>query len=390
MVRLKLQSNLSRRGIVEEYRVFEGRKLRYGYTTGTCAAAAAKAAAEMLFSMQKVDYIKIDTPKGISLNLEVEDALLADGVVSCAIRKDAGDDPDDTNGILIYATVSRCSEKEVELLGGAGVGKVTMPGLACSVGEPAINPVPRKMIIDAVKSVSRCYSYDKGLKVVISVPAGIEIAKKTFNPRLGIIGGLSILGTSGIVEPMSEKALVDTMYVEIDVQKSKGNENLLVFFGNYGQDFAKNMLKLSISDAVTCSNFVGELLDYAVFKGFKSVLLIGHSGKLVKLAQGVMNTHSKYADCRTEILALYAMFEGAPKNIGQEIASALTTDEAVKILKREALDRQVIAKINERIEYYMQQRVHGKIKTAALMFSNVHGVLGKTNCAEELILLHKS
>ena len=373
---------------MEEYRVFEGQKLRYGYTTGTCAAAAAKAATEMLFSEQRVDYIEINTPKGITLNLEVEDVAIDEDAISCAIRKDAGDDPDDTNGILIYATVNKCAEDGIELHGGVGVGKVTMPGLACPVGTPAINPVPRKMIIEAVASVARHNCYDGGLKVTISVPEGVEIAKKTFNPRLGIVGGLSILGTSGIVEPMSEKALVDTIYVEMDVQKSKGNENLLVFFGNYGQDFAKDVLNLSIGDAVTCSNFVGELLDYAVFKGFKSILLIGHSGKLVKLSQGVMNTHSKYADCRTDILALYAMFEGAPKDIGLEIAGALTTDEAVKILKREELDKAVLQKINERIEFYMQQRVHGRIKTAALMFSNVHGVLGKTRSAEELIELH--
>ena len=373
---------------MEEYRVFEGKKLRYGYTTGTCAAAAAKAATEMLFTKQRVDYIKIDTPKGITLNLEVEDVSIADDIISCAIRKDAGDDPDDTNGILIYAAVHKCSEEGIELLGGVGVGKVTMPGLACLVGSPAINPVPRKMIIEAVASVAKDNCYNGGLKVTISVPDGVEIAKKTFNPRLGIVGGLSILGTSGIVEPMSEKALVDTIYVEMDVQKSKGNENLLVFFGNYGQDFAKDVLNLSISDAVTCSNFVGEVLDYAVFKGFRSVLIIGHSGKLVKLSQGVMNTHSKYADCRTDALALYAMFEGASKDIGLEIASALTTDEAVKILKREELDKAVLQIINERIEFYMQQRVHGKIKTAALMFSNTHGLLGKTASAEELIALH--
>ena len=373
---------------MEGYRVFEGKKLRYGYTTGTCAAAAAKAAAEMLFSIQKVDYIKIDTPKGILLNLEVEDSLISDGIASCAIRKDAGDDPDDTNGILIYAAVKKCADEGVKLLGGVGVGKVTMPGLACSVGTPAINPVPRKMIIDSVTSIARENRYIGGLEVTISIPEGVEISKKTFNPRLGIVGGLSILGTSGIVEPMSEKALVDTMYVEMDVQKSKGNENLLVFFGNYGQDFTKNILNLSIADAVTCSNFVGELLDYAVFKGFKSLLIIGHSGKLIKLAQGVMNTHSKYADCRTDVLALYAMFAGASKDLGLEIASALTTDEAVKILKREKINDKVIPKITDRIDYYMQQRVHGKIKTGALMFSNVHGVLGKTSCADELIKLH--
>ena len=373
---------------MEKYRVFEGKKLRYGYTTGTCAAAAAKAAAEMLFSKQRVDYVMIDTPKGISLTLEVEDVTINEGGVSCAIRKDAGDDPDDTNGILIYATVSKRSEEGTELLGGVGVGKVTMPGLACHVGFPAINPVPRKMILDAVADVARYNCYEGGFKITISIPEGVEIAKKTFNPRLGIVGGLSVLGTSGIVEPMSEKALVDTIYVEMDVQKSKGNENLLVFFGNYGQDFAKDVLNLSIDDAVTCSNFVGEVLDYAVFKGFKSVLIIGHSGKLVKLSQGVMKTQSKYADCRTDALALYAMFEGTSKDIGLEIASALTTDEAVKILKREQLDEAVLRKINERIEFYMQQRVHGRIKTAALMFSNTHGLLGKTSSAEELLKLH--
>ncbi|MGE4588767.1 MAG: cobalt-precorrin-5B (C(1))-methyltransferase CbiD [Acidaminococcaceae bacterium] len=374
---------------MEEYRVFEGQKLRYGYTTGTCAAAAAKAAATMLLSGQRVDYIEIDTPKGIKLNLEVEDTSMGSNIVSCAIRKDAGDDPDDTNGILIYAEVAKQAEKEMELLGGIGVGKVTMPGLACSVGSPAINPVPRRMILEAVTSVAKLNSYEMGLKITISVPEGVEIAKKTFNPRLGIVGGLSILGTSGIVEPMSERALIETMCVEIDVQKSKGNEDLLVFFGNYGQDFAKDILGLSITDAVTCSNFVGELLDYAVFKGFKSLLIIGHSGKLIKLAQGVMNTHSKYADCRTEILALCAMFEGASKDIGIKIANSLTTDEAVKILKKEGLSEAVLQKINARIDFYMQQRVHGKIKTAALMFSNVHGVLGKTSHAEELIKLHK-
>ena len=189
---------------------------------------------------------------------------------------------------------------------------------------------------------------------------------------------------------MSEKALVDTMYVEMDVQKSKGNENLLVFFGNYGQDFTKNILNLSIADAVTCSNFVGELLDYAVFKGFKSLLIIGHSGKLIKLAQGVMNTHSKYADCRTEALALNAMFLGADPSVGREIADALTTDEAIKILQREKLLDPVMTKIMERIDYYMQHRVHEKVKTGAIMFSNVYGVLGLTKDAQELINLQKA
>jgi cobalt-precorrin-5B (C1)-methyltransferase len=187
---------------------------------------------------------------------------------------------------------------------------------------------------------------------------------------------------------MSEKALIETMYVEMRAQQARGNKHLLVFFGNYGEDFTRDELKLELEDAVTCSNFVGELLDYAVFLGFESLLLIGHSGKLVKLAQGVMNTHSKYADCRTELFALEAMFYGASVEVGKEIFNCLTTDEVTKILRREELFETVMREVTQKIDFYMQHRVHGKIKTAALMFSNVYGILGRTEFADELIQLH--
>ncbi|HIU63568.1 MAG TPA: cobalamin biosynthesis protein CbiD [Candidatus Avacidaminococcus intestinavium] len=370
---------------MEEYKVFDGKKLRYGYTTGSCATAAAKAATEMLLSRQILESISIETPKGVELFLTVEEIDLNDDFASCAIRKDAGDDPDDTNGILIFAKVKKSVGHDVKVHGGLGVGKVTKPGLACAVGEPAINPVPLKMIKNAVKQVSEKHGYLDGLSVTICAPEGVKIAPKTFNPRLGIIGGISILGTSGIVEPMSEKALVDTIYVEMNVQASKGNKDLLVFFGNYGQDFTKDQLGIDISNAVTCSNFVGELLDYAVFKEFESVLLIGHAGKLVKLAQGVMNTHSKYADCRTEILALEALLAGATVDVGQQIVKAPTTDEAFKILRNAKLAEKVLQAVTARIEFYMQQRVHSKLKTGAIIFSNTYGVLGETVHAQELV-----
>lgn len=373
---------------MEEYQFSQGKSLRCGYTTGSCATAAAKAAAIMLFTGSRVDTVKIDTPKGIVLNLEPLDIEFNTEYVSCAIKKDSGDDPDDTNGILVYARVEKSSGEGIELAGGIGVGTVTKPGLACAQGGPAINPTPRRMITEEVKKAAEEAGYHGGLKVTISIPEGVEIAKKTFNPRLGIIGGLSVLGTSGIVEPMSERALIETMYVEINAQKAKGNKHLLVFFGNYGEDFTRDILKLDLQDSVTCSNFVGELLDYAVFCGFESLLLIGHSGKLVKLAQGVMNTHSKYADCRTEFMAMQAMFKGASAEVGKEIYGCLTTDEVVKVLQREALFDKVIPEVTKKIDFYMQHRVHGKIKTAALMFSNVYGILGKTEQADELIKLH--
>ena len=374
---------------MEEYQFSQGKNLRCGYTTGSCATAAAKAAATMLLTGERVDSVRIDTPKGIVLSLEPLEVEQTADYVSCAIRKDSGDDPDDTNGILVFAKVEKVSEPGVHIEGGVGVGRVTKPGLACAVGGPAINPTPRRMITTEVASVMEQAGYNAGLLVTISIPEGVEIAKKTFNPRLGIVGGLSVLGTSGIVEPMSEKALIETMYVEMRAQQARGNKNLLVFFGNYGEDFTRDVMQLDLEGAVTCSNFVGELLDYAVFLGFETLLLIGHSGKLVKLAQGVMNTHSKYADCRTELFALEAMFHGASIEVGKEIYGCLTTDEVTKILKREQLFEPVMDKVTERIDFYMQHRVHGKIKTAAFMFSNVYGILGKTKDAEELIQLHK-
>ena len=374
---------------MEEYQFSQGKNLRCGYTTGSCATAAAKAAATMLLTGEPVATVRIDTPKGIMLNLEPLEIEFQDQYVSCAIRKDSGDDPDDTNGILVFAKVEKVAEPGVHIEGGVGVGRVTKPGLACAVGGPAINPTPRRMINTEVTSVMEEAGYAGGLLVTISIPEGVEIAKKTFNPRLGIVGGLSVLGTSGIVEPMSEKALIETMYVEMRAQKARGNKNLLVFFGNYGEDFTRDVMKLDLEGAVTCSNFVGELLDYAVFLGFETLLLIGHSGKLVKLAQGVMNTHSKYADCRTELFALQAMLHGASIEVGQELYHCLTTDEVTKILKREELFEPVMEQVTERIDFYMQHRVHGKIKTAAFMFSNVYGILGKTKDAEELIQLHK-
>lgn len=374
---------------MEEYQFSQGKNLRCGYTTGSCATAAAKAAAVMLLTGQRAATVRIDTPKGIVLNLEPLEVEQGADYVSCAIRKDSGDDPDDTNGILVYAKVEKTASAGVVIAGGVGVGMVTKPGLACAQGGPAINPTPRRMITSELTKVMEEAGYQGGLLVTISIPAGVEIAKKTFNPRLGIVGGLSVLGTSGIVEPMSEKALIETMYVEMRAQKARGNKNLLVFFGNYGEDFTRDIMHLDLDGAVTCSNFVGELLDYAVFLGFESLLLIGHSGKLVKLAQGVMNTHSKYADCRTELFALEAMFHGASVEVGKEIYACLTTDEVTKILQREQFFEPVIAKVTEKIDFYMQHRVHGKIKTAALMFSNVYGILGKTKYADDLIQLHK-
>lgn len=231
-------------GLEDYYVIRNQKKMRFGYTTGSCAAAACKGAVTMLLGGKPVTKVELMTPKGILLHLELEDVILGQGEASCAVRKDAGDDPDTTNGILVYARVQISDSPGIVIDGGVGVGRVTRPGLSQKVGEAAINPVPKAMILRAAEETADRFSYEGGLLITISVPAGVEIAKKTFNPRLGIVGGISILGTSGIVEPMSEKALVESIRVEMKQHAAQGEEYLLVTPGNYGADYLREHMDL--------------------------------------------------------------------------------------------------------------------------------------------------
>ena len=373
---------------MESYEVVQGKKLRQGYTTGSCAAAATKAAARMLLGRVAVPVVQLTTPRGLVLDLEPEDVHVTANAATCAIRKDSGDDPDITDGVRIYATVEKTA-CGWELAAGPGVGTVTKEGLACAKGGPAINPVPQRMIRAAAESEAAAAGYTGGLKVTISIPGGDVLAAKTFNPRLGIEGGLSILGTSGIVDPMSEKALVDTIKTEMKARRANGDTHLLAFFGNYGVDFGRDTLHLDVERRVTCSNYVGDMLDYAVYCGFTDVLLIGHAGKLIKLALGIMNTHSRYADGRTEFMALQAVFAGASVVTAIRIYASRTTDEAIAILKEAQVLEPVMQAATERIEYYMEQRVHGELRCGAILFSNTYGVLGETSHVPELIRAQK-
>ena len=291
---------------MEEYIVKDGKKLRLGYTTGSCAAAAAKAAAVMLLTGRRLETVALLTPKGIRLELEVREVETGPGYVSCAIAKDAGDDPDVTNGALIFARVSRREEPGIVIDGGPGVGRVTKPGLDQPVGAAAINSVPRRMIRENLEEVCALADWSGGLEAVISVPEGERLAKKTFNPRLGIAGGISILGTTGIVEPMSDGALVGTIRAELSQRRAAGDRYVLLTPGNYGSEFIRDGLGLDPALAVQTSNFIGDALDLCRELGFSGALLVGHVGKLVKLAGGMLNTHSRWGDCRMEILAAHA------------------------------------------------------------------------------------
>ncbi len=370
----------------------KNKKLRQGYTTGTCAAAAAQGAVVFAFSGNIPKTAHIHTPKGTDLELtllEAERGYTKEGQVyaTCAVKKDSGDDPDVTNGVLVYAKVVLEPEKEEDvcLIGGLGVGTVTKPGLACAVGQPAINPTPRHMIEQQMRQAIEEFDYHGRVTVEISIPEGIEIAKRTYNPRLGIVGGISVLGTSGIVEPMSEQALIDTIKVEMNMQKAAGAEYLLITPGNYGETFLKNTMKLEKLYTVKCSNFLGEALDYAEECGFKGILLVGHIGKLVKVAGGIFNTHSKYGDARLEIMSAHAALQGAQQKTIEALMKCLTTDDAISALDQVQLREKTIKSILEKLDYHIKERTHKSMEIGAVTFSNQYGYLGQTKDAAKLI-----
>ena len=384
--------------MLERYVYKNQKKMRCGYTTGTCACAAAKAAAYMLLSGREVKEIKVITPMGVSLTLPVIDIDIKEDKVICAIKKDSGDDPDVTNGIKIYAQVSYVKEDIMRTIntdgvivdGGIGVGRVTKKGLKCAVGEAAINPVPLKMIKEAVAEAAESYSYEGSLKVIISAPKGVDIAKKTFNPNLGITGGISILGTTGIVEPMSEQALIDTIKTEINMHIAQGEKVLLVAPGNYGQDFLLNTLNIELKRSIKCSNYIGDTIDMVCDAGAKAMLLVGHIGKFVKLGAGIMNTHSKVADGRMEVLSACAIRAGADNDTALKILDCITTEAALEILKKSDILEKTMYQLTLRIEDVLQRRSSGKIVIGAIVFSNEYGILGKTPAADKLLELIKS
>ena len=370
---------------MEEYIVKNGKKLRMGYTTGSCAAAAAKAAAWMLLTGTERKQISLITPKGIELHLPVLEIQRRAGWVRCAIRKDSGDDPDITKGMLITAAVSYQNQPGITIDGGRGIGRVTKRGLDQPVGAAAINSVPRRMIMEHVQEVCDRMDYSGGLSVLIEAPEGETLAKKTFNPRLGIVGGISILGTTGIVEPMSEKALVDTIRVELRQRRVNGADYILLTPGNYGASFIHDTLGIDDSKALQVSNFIGDALDICKELGFRGALLIGHIGKLVKIGGGMLNTHSRYGDCRMEILAAYAGASGLPADKITEILSCATCDDALRILYEEGFAQPALKLLTERVSFHLQHRGGETMQTGAVLFSKEYGVLGKSAHADTLL-----
>ena len=361
------------------------KQLRCGYTTGTCAALAAAGAVQCLLTGAVPETLTLRTPSGLTVEVLPEECRMEGACAVCSVRKDAGDDPDVTDGILITAHARR-THTGIRLEGGEGVGRVTKPGLDQPVGEAAINTVPRRMIRAAVEGVCTEAGYGGGLHIVISAPEGRSLAARTFNPQLGIEGGISILGTSGIVEPMSEKALVDTIELEIRQARAEQADRLILTPGNYGLDFLKTHYPFFTSlPVVKCSNFIGDAIDIALTEGFGELLLVGHAGKLIKLAGGIMNTHSRVADCRRELFCAYAALCGADRSLCESLMNQVTTDGCLDVLGAAGLRDAVMARMLQEIQSVLDRRCAGAARVGAVLFTNEHGLLGVTAGAEKLL-----
>lgn len=391
---------------MEEYVIKNQKKLRLGITTGTCSAAAAQAAAMQLLLGVESHAVTLRTPKGMTVSVPVYLLESDSRKASYRVVKDSGDDPDVTNGTDVCVTVEFvkqrvCEQKDgsqdrpcaftsesfpyLTLDGGIGIGRVTKEGLEQAVGQAAINRVPRQMIFAAVGDVCEKANVCEPLHITVWMPEGETLAKRTFNPKLGIEGGLSILGTSGILEPMSEQAIVATIETEIRQLHAVGEEKVLVTPGNYGQAYASEYLGLDLAKSVKSSNYIGDTIDLAISYGMKDFLLVGNIGKLVKLAAGIFNTHSKVADGRGEIFAVHAAMAGAGANVVQEIYNCINTDRMLDVVEREGLQEAVMQSILAAIEKHVAGRIGDAMRFGVIVFSEKYGYLGQTKDATTVL-----
>ncbi|MDE6905006.1 MAG: cobalt-precorrin-5B (C(1))-methyltransferase CbiD [Lachnospiraceae bacterium] len=367
------------RELKDQYVLSGGKKLYCGCTTGSCGAAAARAAALMLFLGEEVKEVDLITPSEISIHFCVEDVTRGADFIRCAVRKDAGDDPDVTDGILIYAKVTKdsaLSPGEVLVDGGYGVGRVTRAGLNQPIGSAAINHIPREMIKREVEAVLRESGFSGGAKILIEVPEGEKLAEKTFNPRLGIQGGISILGTTGIVVPMSEEGFLGSIEAQINMHLAEGKRHILVTPGNYGEDFARACPDIAFQESIHCSNFVGKTLDLAVSLGVKKITFAAHIGKFIKVAGNIMDTHSRNSDCRAELMAACAIEAGADLDVAKAILKTAVTEEAVQILKAAGLLGPAMAAAVQRIHKNLCHRAQG-VEIDVILFSSAEGKLAE-------------
>lgn len=369
---------------MDEYSYVNGKKLRKGFTTGTCATAATAAAISMILNQDIEEKVTVSTANGVEVTMDIKNPSFGELTASAAVEKDGGDDADATHGLLIYSTVTLLPDStEIIIDGGEGVGRVTQKGLKCDVGMAAINPTPRTMI---EKTARQLLGPDCGAEIIISVPGGEETAKLTYNSRLGIVGGISILGTTGIVNPMSEDSWKASITIELTMLYNQGYRSVVLAPGNYGEDFATNVLGIPPHRIVNMSNFVGHVLKEVQRIGFTRVLMVGHMGKFVKVAGGIFSTHSKDSDARMEIIMANLALLGAPVELLEKVDQCITTDAAGTLIEEyhyEEVYQVLVDKMKFRSERLLRNR-KPEVSIDVLTFGTEAGYLASTQTLEEI------
>lgn len=369
---------------MDDYAYVNGKKLRKGFTTGTCATAATAAAISMILNQDIEEKVTVSTANGVEVTMDIKDPSFGELTASAAVEKDGGDDADATHGLLIYSTVTLLPDSnDIEIDGGEGVGRVTQKGLKCDVGMAAINPTPRAMI---EKTARQLLGPNCGAKIIISVPGGEETAKLTYNSRLGIVGGISILGTTGIVNPMSEESWKASITIELTMLYNQGYRSVVLAPGNYGEDFATNVLGIPPHRIVNMSNFVGHVLKEVQRIGFTRVLMVGHMGKFIKVAGGIFSTHSKDSDARMEIIMANLALLGAPVELLEKVDQCITTDAAGTLIEEyhyEEVYQVLVDKMKFRSERLLRNR-KPEVSIDVVTFGTEAGYLASTQTLEEI------
>lgn len=344
--------------------------MRNGLTTGTCAAAAAKAATIALVHGKTVEHVEIRLPGGSTVNIPIVESSIHSDVSVASVRKDAGDDPDVTDKAIVRASVYYDSGNDVVIKGGEGIGLVTKPGLSVDMGKHAINPVPMSMIKNSVREVT-----DRGVTVIIEIPGGRILAEKTFNPRLGIVGGLSILGTSGIVKPFSCDAIRDTLKLAVRVAIASGITQPVLTPGRIGRRAVDRLFSLPEEQVIEVGNEWGFILERISCQDFDRILIVGHPGKLSKILMGYWDTHSKRSPSAAPYVIdmIASMFEEPGE-------SFLTVEAALDSLTPERLEifaASLAGRINETVKLKLGSRIEASTILINLK-SEVIGCCGET------------
>lgn len=367
------------------------KQLKGGYTTGACLAAGAKAGAMIMQGEDPGDRVDIVALDGTPLQIPIASVELLVHGVKVEIIKDAGDDPDITNGTSVFITFSFLTQEQLQPVygqsilykqilfeAGQGIGHATKPGLSLAVGEPAINPGPRQLVYNSIKDIIG----DKACLVRVDIPAGTELATKTLNPVLGIEGGISVIGTTGVLRPMSEEAFKNSLVPQIEVAKAAGFTTQIFVPGKIGERIATSW-GLPTEAMVQTSNFIGFMLEAGADHDLERILLFGHIGKLAKVAAGVFHTHNRVGDARLEVLAAYSAAQGMPAEGVQRILQAVTTEEALPVIEEYGL-QSVYQVIAARASYRAERLLFNRLQVGTVLVTLQGKLLGMDEKAKEI------